>query len=87
MQRAEKPFLPPSEDTVTTLINIALRKVQYIWGLISRASTPSPLPHSQIDRLKSSGIVLSQELPRSLFTLFNLAPHKYTLHFNLKPHL
>lgn len=65
MQCAEKPFLLPSEDTVTTLINIALRKVQHIWGLISRASTPFPLPHSQMHRLKSSGIVLSQKLPCS----------------------
>lgn len=53
----------PSEDTVTSLINIALHEAQYIWGLISRASTPSPLPQSQADRLKSSGIVLWQKLP------------------------
>lgn len=68
VQSAGKPFLLHSEDTVNTLITIALHK-NAVRGLISRASTPSPLPHAQIDRLKSSGIVLSQKLPRSFFQL------------------
>lgn len=70
-QCAEKPSLLPPEDVATTWINIALHKVRYIWGLIAKASTPSPLPHSQIDVLKSSGIVLSQKLPHSLQILFS----------------
>lgn len=90
MQCAEKPFLLPSEDPVTTLVNIAFHKVQCIWGLISRASSHSLFITFSNKQIKITGTVLSKTSMLSsdpFFTIFNLAAHKYTLHFNLKLHL
>lgn len=79
VQCAEKPFLFPSECTVTTLTNAALHKVQQIWSKPQEQPSLSFTTFS--NRIKSSGIGLSQNLPRS----FQI-PFSYSLILHTSAH-